>query len=173
MFSMLFLETILKLKFIMLVILRELFSAAWILDSWNRTEAWDRYHMTDTITFQSTETLWDSWRCRPHCLTVPLGAPVLDPYWVENPDALRRTTELWTIQPQRGAPAHALSTMTLLCCWQLWKHRHDVVFRVQSSHPYPTWFANSLQEWSTTFFFNQEWSTALAPLTVCQLPPDM
>ncbi|TVU23656.1 hypothetical protein EJB05_26035, partial [Eragrostis curvula] len=40
-----------------------------------------------------------------------------------------QVAELWTV----SLPAHILrqhsDTFLLLCCWQLWKHRHDVVFR--------------------------------------------
>ncbi|CAN6202116.1 unnamed protein product [Urochloa humidicola] len=39
---------------------------------------------------------------------------------------------LWQIKPQAGAPSAELHTFFLLCCWQLWKHRHDVVFRAQA-----------------------------------------
>ena len=40
---------------------------------------------------------------------------------------------LWNVRP----PAHISTThfnaFLLLCCWRLWKHRHDVVFRSLSS----------------------------------------
>ena len=37
--------------------------------------------------------------------------------------------DLWKIQAQAGAPTRSLPTMVLLCCWNLWIHCHDVVFR--------------------------------------------
>jgi hypothetical protein len=36
---------------------------------------------------------------------------------------------LWTIQPPTHLSAAHYNTFLLLCCWRLWKHRHDVVFR--------------------------------------------
>ncbi|OEL28656.1 hypothetical protein BAE44_0010324, partial [Dichanthelium oligosanthes] len=44
-------------------------------------------------------------------------------------ERLPLAAELWTTKPQAGFPSQALPTMLLLCCWQLWKHQHDVVFR--------------------------------------------
>ncbi|CAO2173432.1 unnamed protein product [Urochloa humidicola] len=49
---------------------------------------------------------------------------------------LSNVIALGTAKPPPGFPAANLSTMLLLCCWQLWKHRHDVVFRqMQPSLP--------------------------------------
>ncbi|CAO2178466.1 unnamed protein product [Urochloa humidicola] len=49
---------------------------------------------------------------------------------------LSTVTALGTAQPPAGVPTQHLSTMLLLCCWQLWKHRHEVVFRaMQPSLP--------------------------------------
>ncbi|RLN08965.1 hypothetical protein C2845_PM11G28540 [Panicum miliaceum] len=33
------------------------------------------------------------------------------------------------MKPAGRAPAALLSTFLLLCCWQIWKHRHETVFR--------------------------------------------
>ena len=36
---------------------------------------------------------------------------------------------LWRVQPPSTIPAAHFNAFLLLCCWRLWKHRHDVVFR--------------------------------------------
>jgi hypothetical protein len=36
---------------------------------------------------------------------------------------------LWQVQPPVHLPARHFNAFLLLCCWRLWKHRHDVVFR--------------------------------------------
>ncbi|WVZ65394.1 hypothetical protein U9M48_014768 [Paspalum notatum var. saurae] len=46
-----------------------------------------------------------------------------------SPDSMPRSAVLWQISAPENVPSRFLSTMILLCCWQLWKHRHDVVFR--------------------------------------------
>ena len=40
-------------------------------------------------------------------------------------------SQLWKLDRPPGVPAQHYSTFLLLCAWQLWKHRHDVVFRSQ------------------------------------------
>ncbi|TVT99504.1 hypothetical protein EJB05_55173, partial [Eragrostis curvula] len=35
---------------------------------------------------------------------------------------------LWCIQPPSGMPVAHFNVFMLLCCWRIWKHRHDVVF---------------------------------------------
>ena len=49
-----------------------------------------------------------------------------------DPAAIPPVSQLWELQTQGGAPARSLPTMFLLCCWQLWNHRHNVVFRSKS-----------------------------------------
>ena len=48
-----------------------------------------------------------------------------------DPSLIPPVTQLWTVRSQAGAPAESLPTMFLLCCWQLWLHRHGVVFRAK------------------------------------------
>jgi hypothetical protein len=38
-------------------------------------------------------------------------------------------TQLWTTCTPSSTPRAAASPLILLYCWELWKHRHDVVFR--------------------------------------------
>jgi len=38
-------------------------------------------------------------------------------------------TRLWQLRKPAALPQAHYSTYLLLCAWQLWKHRHDVVFR--------------------------------------------
>jgi len=44
-------------------------------------------------------------------------------------------TQLWELQKATAIPEVHYSTYLLLCTWQLWKHRNDVVFR---SEPPPS-----------------------------------
>ena len=37
--------------------------------------------------------------------------------------------QLWHVQPPVHMPTAHFNTFLLLCCWRLWKHRHDVAFR--------------------------------------------
>jgi len=39
--------------------------------------------------------------------------------------------QLWLLPRPTGVPAQHYHTFLLLCAWQLWKHRHDVIFRSQ------------------------------------------
>jgi hypothetical protein len=44
---------------------------------------------------------------------------------------------LWETTCPVGVPPDLQSTLLLLCCWQLWKHRNEVIFRqAQPSLPY-------------------------------------
>jgi hypothetical protein len=36
---------------------------------------------------------------------------------------------LWCVRPPAHLPSAHFNAFMLLCCWRLWKHRHDVVFR--------------------------------------------
>jgi hypothetical protein len=36
---------------------------------------------------------------------------------------------LWQVRPPVHLPPAHFNAFLLLCCWRLWKHRHDVVFR--------------------------------------------
>ncbi|GJN10304.1 hypothetical protein PR202_ga28387 [Eleusine coracana subsp. coracana] len=38
-------------------------------------------------------------------------------------------SQLWEVQPLAALPRAHFNALLLLCCWRLWKHRHDVVFR--------------------------------------------
>ena len=40
-----------------------------------------------------------------------------------QPNSIAPVIELW-----KSSPPSTVSPMILLCCWELWKHRHDVVF---------------------------------------------
>lgn len=46
-----------------------------------------------------------------------------------TPVDLPSVSAIWEVAPQAGFPRSCLSTMLILCCWQLWKHRHEVTFR--------------------------------------------
>ncbi|GJN35428.1 hypothetical protein PR202_gb24205 [Eleusine coracana subsp. coracana] len=37
---------------------------------------------------------------------------------------------LWRVHVPHSIPAAHSNAFLLLCCWRLWKHRHDVVFRL-------------------------------------------
>lgn len=41
-------------------------------------------------------------------------------------------TELWNMPRPPAVPPQHYSTFLLLCCWNIWNHRHDVVFRHQA-----------------------------------------
>lgn len=50
-------------------------------------------------------------------------------------DAIAKVTELWKTSSRPQIPKAAAHTMILLCCWEIWKHRRDVVFRgLQPDH---------------------------------------
>ncbi|KAK3166309.1 hypothetical protein QOZ80_1AG0044170 [Eleusine coracana subsp. coracana] len=49
----------------------------------------------------------------------PIGVPISE-------DDVSR---LWGVRAPPGVPALHFNMFLLLCCWRLWKHRHDVVFR--------------------------------------------
>jgi hypothetical protein len=36
---------------------------------------------------------------------------------------------LWVVRPRVHLPTTHFNVFLLLCCWRLWKHRHDVTFR--------------------------------------------
>lgn len=42
---------------------------------------------------------------------------------------IAKVSELWTSSPPHGTHQGAAPSLILLFCWELWKHRHDVVFR--------------------------------------------
>ncbi|CAN6338995.1 unnamed protein product [Urochloa humidicola] len=42
---------------------------------------------------------------------------------------LPQATTLWETKTPAQVPDQLQSTFLILCCWHLWKHRHDVVFR--------------------------------------------
>ena len=51
-----------------------------------------------------------------------IGVPVQD----------AMVSQLWLLECPVTIPVEHYSTFLLLCAWQLWKHRHDVVFRGQN-----------------------------------------
>lgn len=46
-----------------------------------------------------------------------------------NPAIAPPVTQLWEIARHPHIPAERFDVFIHLCCWNLWKHRHDVVFR--------------------------------------------
>jgi len=46
-----------------------------------------------------------------------------------NADNIAPVQRLWETTSPHEAPANSISSIILLYCWELWKHRHDVVFR--------------------------------------------
>ncbi|KAJ1274149.1 hypothetical protein BS78_05G040400 [Paspalum vaginatum] len=44
-------------------------------------------------------------------------------------DTLPSASTAWQTDPPSHIPSKFISTMLLLCFWQLWKHRNGVVFR--------------------------------------------
>jgi hypothetical protein len=49
--------------------------------------------------------------------------------WAEQD--VPQVADLWQMTRPAHIPAKHFSMMILLCCWQIWNHRHDVVFRHQ------------------------------------------
>jgi hypothetical protein len=45
------------------------------------------------------------------------------------PEDIYPVDRLWETKTPPGTPEKVAPTWILLCCWELWKHRHDVVFR--------------------------------------------
>lgn len=54
------------------------------------------------------------------------GCPFAKAFWRS---LIAPVTELWKTSPPPHVPPSAVSPLVLLYCWELWKHRHDVVFR--------------------------------------------
>ena len=60
------------------------------------------------------------------------GCSIAQSFWRHigwDPLRIPPAADLWQIEAQADAPSRSLPTMILLCCWNLWLHRHDVVFR--------------------------------------------
>ena len=61
------------------------------------------------------------------------GCPFARSFWRHigwHADAIAPVDELWKSTPAlRHVPGPAVISLILLCCWELWKHRNDVVFR--------------------------------------------
>ena len=62
-----------------------------------------------------------------------LHCPIASQFWEKLGIAVHQAfvTQLWLLERPAGVPAQHYHTFLLLCAWQLWKHRHDVVFRKQ------------------------------------------
>jgi len=46
-----------------------------------------------------------------------------------NPDGIAPVTELWQTQAPLRIHEDVAQPIILLCCWEIWKHRNEVVFR--------------------------------------------
>ncbi|KAG2617106.1 hypothetical protein PVAP13_3NG178379 [Panicum virgatum] len=60
------------------------------------------------------------------------GCSITQSFWRHmgwDPLRIPPAADLWQIEAQADTPSRSLPTMILLCCWNLWLHRHDVVFR--------------------------------------------
>lgn len=59
------------------------------------------------------------------------GCPFSSGFWrhLDIVIAEDDVANLWSVQPPAQLPAAHFNTFLLLCCWRLWKHRHDVAFR--------------------------------------------
>jgi len=60
------------------------------------------------------------------------GCSIAQSFWRHigwDPLRIPPAADLWQIEAQADAPSRSPPTMILLCCWNLWLHRHDVVFR--------------------------------------------
>jgi hypothetical protein len=58
--------------------------------------------------------------------------PVARSFWSHlgwDPSLLPSVESLWEIPCPDHIPKELFSTLVLLCCWNIWNHRHDVVFR--------------------------------------------
>jgi hypothetical protein len=63
------------------------------------------------------------------------GCPFSRDFWLSigwEASELPVSGNLHNISPPTHIPSAALSTLLLLCCWMLWKHRNDVVFNGES-----------------------------------------
>ncbi|OEL37942.1 hypothetical protein BAE44_0001042, partial [Dichanthelium oligosanthes] len=52
-----------------------------------------------------------------------------------------RVAELWTVRRPTTVPAKHFDSFLLLVCWQLWKHRNEVVFRNAPASHTRLWMA--------------------------------
>lgn len=58
--------------------------------------------------------------------------PFVKAFWRRigwDPNGIAPVAELWKMTAPYAVPVVAKNSPILLFCWQLWKHRHDVVFR--------------------------------------------
>jgi hypothetical protein len=46
-----------------------------------------------------------------------------------QPENIDGVQHLWETIAPIDMPSQAYSSLILLICWELWKHRHDVIFR--------------------------------------------
>ena len=69
-----------------------------------------------------------------NCDHLVFHCPVANSFWTHlglDSTSLPQVHRLWKMRRPDHIPQVLFSTMILLCCWQLWNHRHDVVFRQQ------------------------------------------
>lgn len=57
------------------------------------------------------------------------GCPFARSFWRRIGWQPKDVCRLWETRAPSRTPREATSTFLLLCCWELWKYRHDVVFR--------------------------------------------
>jgi hypothetical protein len=64
------------------------------------------------------------------------GCPFAVGFWARLGMSLTEedASHLWCVRSPGHLPAAHFNVFLLLCCWRLWKHRHDVVFRSLSLH---------------------------------------
>lgn len=62
------------------------------------------------------------------------GCSVAQAFWSHlgwSSDDLPSMISPWEVRPPEHIPSNCSSTLLLLCFWEIWKHRHEVVFRGQ------------------------------------------
>ena len=65
---------------------------------------------------------------------IMFGCPFATSFWAALHITMPREmamTQLCDLRPPSHVPPQYYSTFLLLCCWQLWKRRNNVIFRSQ------------------------------------------
>lgn len=60
------------------------------------------------------------------------GCPFVRHFWSQigwQPDGIAKVTELWMTRVPPRVHNKVADSLILLCCWEIWRHRNDVVFR--------------------------------------------
>lgn len=60
------------------------------------------------------------------------GCPFVRSFWDRigwRPEGIAKVAELWKTQVPPHLHAKVAHPLILLCCWEIWRHRNDVVFR--------------------------------------------